>query len=221
MNHDGRSHTRMTCSVCYMSNVIEGQTEHMAWFALILFLSSEVEAGRLIPMAASGSSDTQGEVFIQDLENIQRFLATQKRTVKKESFKKMLDNQVKAWVTRIQEITILPHEAKRVGELLGEGPWHDEHHEQLAEALGSKMDQAAGGGQAKVRRPLQTLTCFAAYLTEGDCQVLSDSDVHNVNKIQRLVAKCVKMGLHLPKETTTKQIIKTAIDCALDASQLT
>lgn len=175
----------------------------------------------MIPMAASGSSDTQGEVFIQDLENIQSFLATQKRTVKKESFKKMLDNQVKAWVTRIQEITILPHEAKRVGELLGEGPWHDEHHEQLAEALGSKMDQAAGGGQAKVRRPLQTLTCFAAYLTEGDCKVLSDPDVHNVNKIQRLVAKCVKMGLHLPKETTTKQIIKTAIDCALDASQLT
>ena len=132
----------------------------------------------------------------------------------------MLDNQVKAWVTRINKMNIKPEEAARVGELLGEGPWLDQRHEVLSEALASKMDGAAAGNQARARRPLQTLTCFAAYLTESDCQILSDPDVRNVNKVQRLVAKCVKLGLHLPRETTTKQIIKTAIDCALDALQV-
>ena len=179
-----------------MSNITKGQTKHALCTHLVL--SSEV---RKLPMAASGSNATPGKLLIQDLENIQSFLGTQKRAVKQEQFTKMLDNQVKAWVTRINEMNIKPEEAARVGELLGEGG-------------------AAAGNQARARRPLQTLTCFAAYLTESDCQILSDPDVHNVNKVQRLVAKCVKLGLHLPRETTTKQIIKTAIDCALDALQL-
>ena len=180
-----------------MSNITKGQTKHALCTHLVL--SSEV---RKLPMAASGSNATPGKLLIQDLENIQSFLGTQKRVVKQEQFTKMLDNQVKAWVTRINEMNIKPEEAARVGELLSEGPWLDQHHEVLSEALASKMDGAAAGNQARARRPLHTLTCFAAYLTESDCQILSDPDVHNVNKVQRLVAKCVKLGLHLPRETT-------------------
>ncbi|CAK8991173.1 unnamed protein product [Durusdinium trenchii] len=166
-------------------------------------------------MASSGSKATKGDMFIDDLTHIQSFLSTQKRTVKKEAFKKMLDNQVGSWVARINNTNIQPAEAATIGELLGEGPWFDEHHELLSDALASKMAGAASGDSSTQRRPLQTLNCFASYLTESDLKLLSDPEVHNVNKVQKLVAKCVALGLHLPKETTTKQIIKTAIDCGM------
>lgn len=165
-------------------------------------------------MASHGSKATQGSILLDDLKHIQEFLATQKRTVKKDAFKKMLDNQLKAWVSRIGDINITPLEAAEMGELLASGPWLDHHQEALSEALATKMEGAALGKGASSRRPMQTLTCFGAYLAESDLKHLSDPEVHNVNKIQRLVAKCVALGLHLPKETTTKQIIKTAIDCA-------
>ena len=174
------------------------------------------ECPRHNPMASSGSKATKGDMFIDDLTHIQSFLSTQKRTVKKEAFKKMLDNQVGSWVARINNTNIQPAEAATIGELLGEGPWFDEHHELLSDALASKMAGAASGDSSTQRRPLQTLNSFASYLTESDLKLLSDPEVHNVNKVQKLVAKCVALGLHLPKETTTKQIIKTAIDCALD-----
>lgn len=165
--------------------------------------------------AAASSKATPGQVLIDDLKHIQEFLNTQKRTAKREAFQTMLDNQVKSWVMRINDISILPEEAAAVSDLLSQGPWKDEHREQFSQALASKMECAAAGqSSAAVRRPLQSMNCFASYLTDSDVRYLSDPEVHNVNKVQRLVAKCVALGLHLPKESATKQIIKTGIDCA-------
>lgn len=164
-------------------------------------------------MASSGSRATHGQVAIDDLRHIHDFLASQKNTLSAGAFASQLENQKNVWATRVEQTWFTAEEATEMVTLIGSGPWTPEQQEALSEKLGEKMSATAAGAHKKPRRDTQTLRCFAAYLTDSDVEKLSDPEVHNVNKIRVLVDKCVTMGLRLPKETTTQQIVKTAIDC--------
>ena len=168
-------------------------------------------------MASSGSKATAGEVLCDDLRHIQGYLTGQKKRISQDKFEKLMSNQMAAWIKRIEETELSPQEAVAVGELLSEGPWLDEHHESFATAMSLKMEGLAAGKRKVSKRPSQELAVFANYLTEKDVLFLSDPDEHNINKVQRLVDKCFDLGLHLPSENCIKGIIKTAIDCGLQA----
>lgn len=165
-------------------------------------------------MASSGSRASTGQLAIDDLRHIHGFLDSQKRALSNQSFTRMLENQLAVWTTRVEQTFFSPEEATEMVDLLAEGPWTVAQREALSMALGEKMESTAAGAGKKPRRDMQTLKCFGAYLTDKDVEVLSDPEIHNVNKMSMLVDKCVAMGLHLPKENTSKQIVKTAIDCA-------
>ena len=104
-------------------------------------------------MPSSSSGTTQGQHLIDDLKHIQTFLQTQKRSLKKNAFNKMLDNQAKAWGARISEAKIKPSEAADMGELLASGPWREDQQEALSVALA----ESVGGTGSTPHKPCNAL----------------------------------------------------------------
>lgn len=122
--------------------------------------------------------------------------------------------QVEIFVKRFGNTKLTPADCTSLSEQIGNGPWSPEQKEFLAQGLASAMTHNEAGGSK--RRPNQTMKSFVKFLTDSDLDALSDSELHPIQKVKRVVDRCLALGLHLPSESTIKHIVKTAMDCTLD-----
>lgn len=122
--------------------------------------------------------------------------------------------QVEILLTRFSNTMLTPADCTSLSEQIGKGPWSTEQKESLAQGLAGAMTHSEACGSK--RRPNQTMKSFVKFLTDNDLDALADSELHPVQKVKRIVERCLVLGLHLPSESTSKHIVKTAMDCTLD-----
>ena len=87
-------------------------------------------------------------------------------------------------------------------ELTASGPWNDSQRESISEAC--KLP--AGRRRS---RPNQTCKSFTGYFSEHDVHAMK-LDAGWGEKLDRLAARCVRVGLHLPSEQTVKEILRAS-----------
>ena len=110
--------------------------------------------------------------------------------------------QVEIFVNRFGNTKLTPADCTSLSEQIGNGPWSPEQKEFLAQGLASAMTHNEAGGSK--RRPNQTMKSFVKFLTDSDLDALSDSELHPIQKVKRIVDRCLALGLHLPSESTIK-----------------
>ena len=148
-----------------------------------------------------------------DLKHIQEFLTAQRDRVEGAAWKRIAENQANALASRIRNSAMAPEECSRLTTTLSAGPWHEDHFLVISEAIAQKLAGTQNASNHTGRRANQGCDCFATYLSHEDVAMLQ-GEAHRTLKIQRVVAKMVDIGLHLPSEQAMKLITKTVADCA-------
>ena len=92
-------------------------------------------------------------------------------------------------------------------ELTASGPWNDSQRESISEALSEQACKLPAGRRRS--RPNQTRKSFTGYFSEQDAHAMK-SDAGWGEKLDRLAARCVRVGLHLPSEQTVKEILRAS-----------
>ena len=152
------------------------------------------------------------DLLMADLQSLQGFFNAQKSVVKQESWHEMVQSQAKIYAARIGAISMTPEVGQRMAEALGEGCWPEAEKELLGNAIASGLQKQ----DSSRRRPSQSLTGMASYLTKADLECLQ-GEGHAMSKLACVVDRCLALGLHLPNENTIRHIIATVVDCLSEA----
>ena len=137
------------------------------------------------------------------------FLEGQSRLLDGPGLAAVQEQQCRVWVARLQNGGLSPQESAAVAGLIADGPWLPAQKQKLGEALAASLATSKPGA----RRRLQTVVGFGSYLTDGDMQFLA-GDSHALHKLELLATRCVRLGIHLPSETTSRHIVACAVDSA-------
>ena len=168
----------------------------------------ERKKGRMLGVHARKCWALVWESMEKELKGIHAFLEGQRRLLDSSGFAGVQDQQCRAWVARLQHSGLTPHESAALAEVIADGPWLAAQKQQLGQALAASV----AARTPAARRRLQTVVGFGAYLTDSDMQFLVGNS-HALHKLELLATRCVRLGIHLPSETTVRHIVACAVDC--------
>ena len=144
----------------------------------------------------------------EHVRGIQQFLATQKGLLDKSKWGDLVQKQCESIVERIGSHSMSIDGMNALLELTASGPWNDSQRESISEALSEQACKLPAGRRRS--RPNQTCKSFTGYFSEQDVRAMK-SDAHGWGeKLDRLAARCVRVGLHLPSEQTVKEILRAS-----------
>ena len=144
----------------------------------------------------------------EHVRGIQQFLATQKGLLDKSKWGDLVQKQCESIVERIGSHSMSIDGMNALLELTASGPWNDSQRESISEALSEQACKLPAGRRRS--RPNQTCKSFTGYFSEQDVHAMK-SDAHGWGeKLDRLAARCVRVGLHLPSEQTVKEILRAS-----------
>ena len=157
---------------------------------------------------------TIGSELISDLRHTNDFLNQQRNILSEKGFKETLAGQTKMFETRLlkSQGMIGTEHARQLSELLSGGPWDADMKERLGSALNKALlpkEGAVHGASGSPRRANQECLCFTKYLTAKELEVLA-SDCHHSTKVETLMMRMEKIGLHLATERTYASIVGSA-----------
>ena len=153
---------------------------------------------------------TIGATLLADLRHTNDFLNQQRNILSDAGFRETLEGQTKMFETRMiaAQGRVGPEQAREISELISGGPWTAPLKERLGAALNRSLLAAEAPEMqgSSPKRVLQECFSFARYLTAKDLEVLA-SDCANSTKVETLMLRMDKVGLHLPTERTCGSII--------------
>lgn len=162
------------------------------------------------PRGLQTMAGTIGATLLADLRHTNDFLNQQRNILSDAGFRETLEGQTKMFETRMiaAQGRVGPEQAREISELISGGPWTAPLKERLGAALNRSLLAAEAPEMqgSSPKRVSQECFSFARYLTAKDLEVLA-SDCANSTKVETLMLRMDKVGLHLPTERTYGSII--------------
>ena len=152
---------------------------------------------------------TSAELVGGELGEVQKYLVVQKGCLG-DNFEPVRSQQAANWKLRLASISgLAAAEAGTLVSLIGTGPWTDEEKLQLSSAVNQSL-LASSGVSGSRRRPNQNLDDIGPYLTAGDLGMLADGSAASLSKLDVLAQRMTNLGLHLPTESTYRNVLAVA-----------
>jgi len=148
------------------------------------------------------------------IQQLGEFLKVQKDSVPADTYQGMIDAHVETIKGNISKLARLsPEEATSLSTCLRSGPWQDHHKTEISMLLSQKLanSSVAEAGQSKTQDCLH----FGAFLSKGDRDVLKEASNSESQKLDQLAARCWKIGLFLPNESTKGRIVTCGVAAGL------
>ena len=148
------------------------------------------------------------------IQQLGEFLKVQKNSVPADTYQGMINAHVETIKGNISKLAQLsPEEATSLSTCLRSGPWQDHHKTEISMLLSQKLanSSVAEAGQSKTQDCLH----FGAFLSKGDRDVLKEASNSESQKLDQLAARCWKIGLFLPNESTKGRIVTSAVAAGL------
>ena len=126
--------------------------------------------------------------------------------VSQSAFGKMKAQQLTLWCSRINAAKLNGSEAKEVIAAVQEGKWTEEEKDQMLGNLHFQPDvEAQGSGKI---RPRQEMMDFVSFLRRSDVQVLQNTELSWVSKMDHIAEVLVQLSVHLPTEKTMGHVLE-------------
>ena len=148
------------------------------------------------------------------IQQLGEFLKVQKNSVPADTYQGMINAHVETIKGNISKLAQLsPEEATSLSTCLRSGPWQDHHKTEISMLLSQKLanSSVAESGQSKTQDCLH----FGAFLSKGDRDVLKEASNSESQKLDQLAARCWKIGLFLPNESTKGRIVTCEVAAGL------
>ncbi|CAJ1340252.1 unnamed protein product, partial [Effrenium voratum] len=162
-----------------------------------------------LTVAGAPLTMTSAELVGGELGEVQKYLVVQKGCLG-DNFEPVRSQQAANWKLRLASISgLAAAEAGTLVSLIGTGPWTDEEKLQLSSAVNQSL-LASSGVSGSRRRPNQNLDDIGPYLTAGDLGMLADGSAASLSKLDVLAQRMTNLGLHLPTESTYRNVLAVA-----------
>ena len=148
------------------------------------------------------------------MQQLGEFLLQQKDTVPADVYQNMVKAHVETIKGNIKKLPqISPAEATSLSGCLRSGPWQDEQKTEISMLLSEKLasGSVSDSGQPKTQDCLH----FGAFLSKEDRGVLKEASNSESQKLDQVAARCWKIGLFLPNESTKGRIVTSAVAAGL------
>ena len=143
---------------------------------------------------------------LSELDSLQHFLA--------ETSAECRQQQCELWCRKFESMqTMDSSSGLELVKKVKAGIWSNEQKKMLIAAINQSVLRATT--VTGTRRSSQVVNDFSRYFTEGDVQTLADEQIPFQTKLDTLVCRLVRLGIHLPSETSLGLILKTAQMCGM------
>ena len=156
-----------------------------------------------------------GKQLLSDLQHLGNFLNSQKANVSKEMWHGMVQSQLESWRSRLENVKKLSmEEATELAQAVTASPLPEDAKQNLSQVLSEALSRSMQSPKKKNEN--QDVPHFRNYLSQNDRVVLGDNTKTTLEKIDILVTRCLKIGLHWPTEDAVGHIISAGIAAGLE-----
>ena len=154
---------------------------------------------------------TAEQLALDDLGKVHKLVETQGKLMTPEATKQLVD----VWEVKIMGLNLDPDKASEFVQLIRAGPWEDEQKKQLVVAVNSSVLKSTTSSPP--RRQAQDMRNFAAYLSKRDLAVLQCPNTPLQSKIDQIVIRMIRIGLHLPSEPSVGHVVSVAVKAGISS----
>ena len=144
---------------------------------------------------------TNEQLALEDLGKVHRLVETQGQLMTKDA----VDQLATVWERKINGLNLSADMAFKFVEQLKQGPWSDQQKKGLITAINSSV--LKNTTSSPNRRKLQDIPNFSPFLSKNDLEVLANANVPLQNKIDQVVCRMVRLGMHCPSEPSVGRIV--------------
>ena len=156
-----------------------------------------------------------GKQLLSDLQHLGNFLNSHKANVSKEKWHGMVQSQLESWRSRLENVKKLSmEEATELAQAVTASPFPEDAKQNLSQVLSEALSRSMQSPKKKNEN--QDVPHFRNYLSQNDRVVLGDNTKTTLEKIDILVTRCLKIGLHWPTEDAVGHIISAGIAAGLE-----
>ena len=148
-----------------------------------------------------GSMATNEQLALDDLGKVHKLIEMQGSLMASDAVAQL----VAVWEKKINGLNLTPEMAQNFVQQLKSGPRNEEQKKALVIAVNSSVLKSTTSSPN--RRKLQDIPNFSAFLSKKDVEVLGNSNIPLQNKIDQVVCKMVRLGMHCPSEPSVGRIV--------------
>ena len=127
----------------------------------------------------------------------------------------MVQSQLESWRSRLENVKKLSmEEATELAQAVTASPFPEDAKQNLSQVLSEALSRSMQSPKKKNEN--QDVPHFRNYLSQNDRVVLGDNTKTTLEKIDILVTRCLKIGLHWPTEDVVGHIISAGIAARLE-----
>lgn len=156
---------------------------------------------------------TNEQLALEDLGKVHRLVETQGQLMTSEA----VDQLAAVWERKINGLNLSADMAQKFVEQLKQGPWSDHHKKGLITAINSSV--LKNTTSSPNRRKLQDIPNISTFLSKKDFEVLANGNVPLQNKIDQVVCRMVRLGMHCPSEPSVGRIVVVMTKLGVNAGK--